>query len=825
MTQFQQHPSVIESYVRHGWRLVPIPPGTKKPINDNWNDLNNTITSIEELPEKYGIGIAHAYSGTMALDIDDWDRATEELSKHGIDLQSLYDAPDAVTIDSGKPGHGKLLYAMPNGPLRSKKLLHKVDGKNYNYLDFRCATSTGRTTQDILPPSIHPETHRPYRWGGKGNWQQLPTIPNVLLTYWQSLLEQDNKKTIPSDTGTPASWAEIHHLLECVSPDLNREEWITVGMALHWTGCQTNQLEQALYLWDDWSAKSIKYPGERQLLTQWNSFSNDKPNSVTLGSLFHIAREYGWEPPVPDISSLFGNTIENKHQYELIHAGIRPPAPDINLNLFPELLASRAMEISESVGCDPLVPLWAGLAAICAVADARTRLQLMEGYQVPPILWLMTIGDPADKKSPGSRPMLSALKQIELNDKARFSRDLLDWEAQEAMYAAAKKAFLDRAASGEHLLDATTPNIPDLPKQPTPLKITVNDITSQKLVRHAADRPRGLLCYLDEMNSWVRKLTDKTSGEDRSTWVVSYEGEPYEMDRVGAGSIHCDNLAVSIYGNIQPKVFKEALPALSMDGLLQRFLPAVLRPNKTRLGEPIPECLSTKSKWDELLESVFSVPEMTYLMSPDAYQAYRSFQMWYEEEKRTERLLQSSEIYMTAFGKLEGTAGRLILIFHLIENPYTPYVHVDVVNRVVELIKSYIIPVFRYSLGEVAGVSTFDTWLADNIIFNSDKSYISLSEIKRSARRQIEGMNQWAADQMIINAMYLLESANWVARTDDGTKENQHIAHWAINPQLIKIFAEQRKIIIKAKQQRLDAIYKLSTTDRKLVKGYEVEQG
>ena len=171
----------------------------------------------------------------------------------------------------------------------------------------------------------------------------------------------------------------------------------------------------------------------------------------------------------------------------------------------------------------------------------------MPGFRVPPVLWLMTLGDPADKKSPGSRPMLSPIKDIESEDRPRFQKEMLDWEGKEAAYASAKKSFLEFSASPDALLGGQPPAVPEMPAQPVPLKITVSDITSQKLVRSASERPRGLLCYLDEMNSWIRKLTDKQSGEDRSAWVVSYEAERYEMDRVGAGAIHCENLAVSIY--------------------------------------------------------------------------------------------------------------------------------------------------------------------------------------------------------------------------------------------------------------------------------------
>ena len=101
-------------------------------------------------------------------------------------------------------------------------------------------------------------------------------------------------------------------------------------------------------------------------------------------------------------------------------------------------------------------------------------------------------------------------------------------------------AHLEAAASPEALIGAALPPLPALPAQPVPLRLRVQDITSQKLVRYAADRPAGFLCYLDEMNSWIRKVCDPRSGEDRSAWVRSYEAKEYAMDRVGAGAIYAD---------------------------------------------------------------------------------------------------------------------------------------------------------------------------------------------------------------------------------------------------------------------------------------------
>lgn len=818
----QPHPASIDAYIRHGWSLVPIPSNTKGPRTPGWNLKQSALKSQSDLPPGYGIGLAHAYSGTMALDIDNWTVATSLLAEHDVDLRALYDAPDAVIIHSGKPGRGKLLYAMPFGAaLPSKKILHN----GITAYELRCATASGLTVQDVLPPSIHPETHHPYQWAGRGHWTRIPTIPQPLLDMWTGMLTQDKERTIATDGAVDASWEEIRQALDVVPADCTRDEWISIGMALHWAGAQTDQVDQALHLWNEWSATAqTKYPGEREILTQWASLRTDKATAVKLGTLFHIARQHGWQRPMPDASGLFSQ-IAAMDPIDVVDS-LRPKPPDMDMSLWPEIIKTRANEISESIGCDPIVPLFAGVAAICGVVDARIRLELMPGFKVPPVLWLMTLGDPADKKSPGSRPMLSPLKHIEAEDRPRYSKELLEWEGKEAAYAAAKKGFLEWSASPEALLGADqAPTVPEMPPQPVPLKITVSDVTSQKLVRLAADRPRGLLCHLDEMAAWVRKLTDKTSGEDRSAWVVSYESEHYEMDRVGAGSIYCENLAVSIYGNIQPAVFKAAVVPLSADGLLQRFIPAILRGGKTKLGQPVPDYLTSAAAWENTLRVAYALPPQTYSMSPGAYAVFREFQAWYELAKHDERVLDSGPEYMTAFGKLEGLAGRLILLFHIIESPFAPQVQADVVHRVVSLVRGYVIPAYRYALGEVAGAiaNDFDKWMIDHIIqISGDTQTVDLRNLKKSARRPLDGKTDWQKDQAIMDAMLVLEQAGWVVKVEE--ELHKHRAMWVIKPGLPDMFRAYREKVIKAKQRHADYIYRHATEkgyERKLVKGYD----
>jgi hypothetical protein len=407
------------------------------------------------------------------------------------------------------------------------------------------------------------------------------------------------------------------------------------------------------------------------------------------------------------------------------------------------------------------------------------------------------------------------------------------------LYNQARDLYIEHFSNPENQLsNEAAPDVPIETPQPKPLRIVVSDVTSQKLGYLTADRSRGLLCWMDEMRGWCKRVTDPRSGDDRSTWTASYESKWHQIDRVNAGEITVENLAVSIYGNIQPGVFREFASRLSTDGLIQRFIPAILDSERSRLNYPIPDAFSTKALWDQTLRLIYTLPEQVYRLSPDAYTVYRDFQKWYYETKAKEQLLdagdKTQDDYMTAFGKMEGQCGRLALVMHLIEQPFASEVSADTMQRAVTISKQYIIPSLRYLLGEVSGLleDSIEAWVTDYVLSVAGTTQtITLRDLKRGGRRKIQklgSMSEHTKNMLFTDAMAWLQQCNWVSLVDS-TPTKGHW-EWAVNPALVTQFKDQREKILKARQQRLDTVRHNIGRDtgkplpRQFVQGYDLEE-
>lgn len=474
----------VQAYIDHGWSLVPIPPLSKAPKAHGWNQRAGALKSSADLPNGWGIGLAHAYSGTCALDIDALEAATTMLAQHGIDLPALLDAPDAVQITSGREGRAKLLYAMPFGLALPTK---KITRGNTTVYELRCGTIEGLTVQDVLPSAAcHPQTRRPYIWAGSGHWSRLPVIPMALLDLWQSLLATTS--AITSTTPTDATWTEITEALEHINPDCPRDQWIMVGMGLHAHGAQSNQIDQAFKVWNAWSAKGKKYPGEREIAQQWASFREDKATAVTMGSVFKLARNAGWSRPMPDVSGLFSATAGRDEWPELQPLIAKIEAQVYPLDALPGAVRCAVQEVAGFVKAP--IPLIASsaLAALSLAIQAHVDVQRADKLHGPCGLFLLAIAESGERKTTCDGFFTKAIHDHEAAMLEAAKPEILAHKSKHAVWTAQRAGLVEKIktlSKGGNSTAAKAQELHDLddnePRPPRVPRLIYGDTTPEEL--------------------------------------------------------------------------------------------------------------------------------------------------------------------------------------------------------------------------------------------------------------------------------------------------------------------------------------------------------
>lgn len=171
----------VDRYLNLGWALVGIPAGSKAPTTFGWQQRSAERSYWEANPS-HNVGLLHSLSGTVALDIDDVDGTRLIFDGLNIDLDAILETAPRIV---GRPDRGKVLFAAPvqGPPLTTRKISWPVpNNPRRTAVVFELRAGS---VQDVLPPSIHPDTGQPYKWAGPDIANGLPPIPAQLLTIWR----------------------------------------------------------------------------------------------------------------------------------------------------------------------------------------------------------------------------------------------------------------------------------------------------------------------------------------------------------------------------------------------------------------------------------------------------------------------------------------------------------------------------------------------------------------------------------------------------------------------------------------------------------------
>lgn len=315
--------STIEHLAKAGFALHWLHPKSKRPIGNDW--AAKPVASLQDLKRSYrdgnNVGVRlgkWSVVGDLFLHIIDVDIRKAELADVAravlADLLPGLDQSTFPTVISGSGGASRHHYFLTDRAFSPKKFAHsegfemvwdEAKGRDVKKWDWELHL-LGTGAQAAIPPSIHPDTGRPYRWLTTFDFDLVdmglgPVIDSdavALMTMEREVDEAD----INPERQKPLGLAEDDIL--AVLADLPKEDWVEdrdgwfrVGMALHH---ETGGSDEGFEMWCEFSKDSEKFD-EKDQKRVWKSFKNNAQLPFRMASLVAVAKDVRLEREFEDM--------------------------------------------------------------------------------------------------------------------------------------------------------------------------------------------------------------------------------------------------------------------------------------------------------------------------------------------------------------------------------------------------------------------------------------------------------------------------------------------------------------------------------------------
>jgi hypothetical protein len=453
--------------------------------------------------------------------------------------------------------------------------------------------------------------------------------------------------------GLETNIEEIRSAVLAIPPSAisTEPEWMKLARALAWEAALFPKRKDTP--WEILDTASRRAPGydkedNQRRFDRYISEALDHENPITIATVFHMALEHGWpgrSPPIVNSANISGSEVGLVEGPPPAEPSFADPyteysGPAFPLDVLPPTLASFVDAEHRAMGADPAALAMAAITTVAGAIHAETRVRAGEGWWEKPILWTGLIGNPSTKKSPTIDKATKPLRRI---DKERSE----NWRQQKATW---KKLPKDQRGD---------------PPSP-PARCIVMDITPEKIAEILSRAPSGSLMVHDELAGWMDGFERYSSGgSSRAFHLQCWNGDTYVKDRVGKGAndpeaeICVDNLALCVLGGIQPDKL-EKMPDLTSDGLLQRFLPILMRPAER--GDEYHPLAAVEADYEKLIKSINDAPPQNHHFADEALEVRDRVNDYLHELEKVDGF---SSALIGAIGKLRGYFARICLVLQV----------------------------------------------------------------------------------------------------------------------------------------------------------------
>lgn len=259
-------------------------------------------------------------------------------------------------------------------------------------------------------------------------------------------------------------------------------------------------------------------------------------------------------------------------------APVRPPAPVMSdsdlaavFGPWSEWLKSAAIAKGAPVDYVAMALL---TTASAALGNSRW-VSPWAGWEEPPVLWAMAVGEPSSGKSPALDAVLDPVREIERGYAETYKAKREEWSDKDEIARLALAQWKSEAksaiADGDEAPEK--PDAADAGAPPVRDRIRISDATTEKVAELLSFTWRGLLLSRDELAGWLGGMDRYNGGGDRPFWLEAYGGRAYTIDRKSSPEpIVVDHLSVAVLGGTQPDKLNSLLVKTDDDGMLSRFM-------------------------------------------------------------------------------------------------------------------------------------------------------------------------------------------------------------------------------------------------------------
>jgi regulatory protein RepA len=295
-----------KSLIENGYRIIPIPNGSKSPNLNGWQNVHATNETLNKWlasnHKKSGVGILT--KNNPAIDIDVLDERVSQLISDYV----IKNIGDTLVRVGNYPK--KIMLTRAITPFSKMKT-----GKYEDEWGDSHEVEILGDGQQFVAYAIHKDTGQPYKWISENHPAEVDSseLPILTLELAQDLIDfaiqcflkegfkplANNKDLLPSnsdydvftevETKVNLSTKELRKRLMMVQGSEDHDTWFQIGMALYH---QYDGGDDGLALWHEWSKSADNYDAEA-LDKRYSSFGIEgkRRSPITARLILKLANE------------------------------------------------------------------------------------------------------------------------------------------------------------------------------------------------------------------------------------------------------------------------------------------------------------------------------------------------------------------------------------------------------------------------------------------------------------------------------------------------------------------------------------------------------